>query len=157
MAPHTTTVASPSAALEKIELLELLSAVGDAICQDFDIAASGYGLTHLQVQVVTFVSKHPVPMRSIAARLACDASNITGIVDRLEAGGFVCREGSLTDRRVKNVIATSAGRDAIRSIRAKMQAHIAIDVLTPNERQMLYEALTRLRNELTLRPQKGSK
>ena len=40
-------------------------------------------------------------MHEIATRLACDNSNVTGIVDRLEARGLVTRRPGEQDRRVK--------------------------------------------------------
>jgi DNA-binding MarR family transcriptional regulator len=51
----------------------------------------------------------PVPMRRLAETLACDASNVTGLVDRLEARGLVERRPSLEDRRVKVIVLTPAG------------------------------------------------
>lgn len=50
-----------------------------------------------------------VPMRDLAARLRCDASNITGIVDRLEARGLVERRPAPGDRRVKALVVTDKG------------------------------------------------
>lgn len=50
-----------------------------------------------------------VPMRDLAARLHCDASNITGIVDRLEARGLVERRPAPGDRRVKALVVTDKG------------------------------------------------
>jgi DNA-binding MarR family transcriptional regulator len=35
-------------------------------------------------------SPAPVPMRQIAESMACDASNVTGLVDRLESRGLIC-------------------------------------------------------------------
>jgi DNA-binding MarR family transcriptional regulator len=51
----------------------------------------------------------PLPMRDLAARLRCDASNITGIVDRLEARGLVERRPAPGDRRVKALVVTDKG------------------------------------------------
>ena len=45
----------------------------------------------------------------MADGLACDASNITGIVDRLEARGLVKRRPGSRDRRVKEIVLTRAG------------------------------------------------
>src|SRR5213078_1350098 len=38
--------------------------------------------------------ERPLPMRDLADGLACDASNVTGIVDRLERRGLVERQVS---------------------------------------------------------------
>ena len=51
----------------------------------------------------------PVPMSSLAEALHCDNSNITGIVDRLEAAGLAARRPDERDRRVKAVVLTENG------------------------------------------------
>lgn len=51
----------------------------------------------------------PRPMSALAGLLACDSSNVTGIVDRLEARGLVERQASPTDRRVKLIVLTDEG------------------------------------------------
>jgi MarR family transcriptional regulator, organic hydroperoxide resistance regulator len=50
-----------------------------------------------------------VPMSSLAGMLFCDASNVTGIVDRLEARGLIERRPSPKDRRVKLLVLTEEG------------------------------------------------
>src|SRR4051812_40762820 len=51
----------------------------------------------------------PIPMGQLAETLACDASNVTGLVDRLESRGLVRRSPSTEDRRVKVLELTSKG------------------------------------------------
>ena len=51
----------------------------------------------------------PMPMSALADALHCDNSNITGIVDRLEAAGLAERRPSERDRRVKAVALTEKG------------------------------------------------
>ena len=51
-------------------------------------------------------------MSSLAEVWACDASNVTWLVDRLEQGGLVQRRSSTTDRRAKLVVLTDRGRAA---------------------------------------------
>ena len=51
----------------------------------------------------------PMPMSALADALHCDNSNITGIVDRLEAAGLAERRPSSRDRRVKAVVLTEKG------------------------------------------------
>jgi DNA-binding MarR family transcriptional regulator len=53
--------------------------------------------------------RDPLPMHALADGLLCDASNVTGIVDRLEARGLVERRPLASDRRVKTVALTDAG------------------------------------------------
>ncbi|GGR40288.1 hypothetical protein GCM10010219_51970 [Streptomyces netropsis] len=129
----------------KAQLLELVAALGTAQWQDFAAAAARHGLTSVQAKLLAQL-KGPVPMRGLATLLVCDASNVTGIVDRLESRGLVRREPDPRDRRVKNVVATDEGLETIRRVRAEMQAtHSALDALDEEERTALYGLLERLR------------
>lgn len=129
----------------KLQLLERLAAIGTAQWRDFAAAAAQHGLTSTQAKVLAQLD-HPLPMRGLATLLVCDASNVTGIVDRLEARELVHREPDPADRRVKNVVATEAGREIIRRVREEMQdMHSALDALTPTESATLYTLLGRLR------------
>ncbi|WP_328863642.1 MarR family winged helix-turn-helix transcriptional regulator [Streptomyces virginiae] len=129
----------------KLQLLELLAAIGTAQWREFASAAAQHGLTSTQARVLAQLDG-PVPMRGLATLLVCDASNVTGIVDRLEARELVRREPDPTDRRVKNVVATDAGREVIRRVREEMQAmHGALDTLDEAESATLYALLGRLR------------
>lgn len=137
----------------KLELLELLAAIGTAQWRDFAAAAARYGLTSTQAKVLAQLDG-PVPMRGLASLLACDASNVTGIVDRLEARGLVRREPEPRDRRVKNVVATDEGRETMRRVREEMQAtHGALDALDETEGATLYALLERLRPAMERRPE----
>jgi DNA-binding MarR family transcriptional regulator len=51
----------------------------------------------------------PVPTSEVARWLTCDASNVTGIVDRLEARGLVERRPDPGDRRLKMLALTDEG------------------------------------------------
>lgn len=52
---------------------------------------------------------NPIPMSTLATALACHASNVTGLVDRLEEAGLVVRQPSAEDRRVRNIALTAQG------------------------------------------------
>ena len=53
-----------------------------ALCAECDLtAAQGHALRILD-------PKRPVPMSALAEALVCDASNVTGIVDKLIAGAM---------------------------------------------------------------------
>ena len=51
----------------------------------------------------------PLPMGRLAGMLGCHASNVTGLVDRLEARGVVQRRPSADDRRIKVLDLTPEG------------------------------------------------
>jgi MarR family transcriptional regulator, organic hydroperoxide resistance regulator len=61
-----------------------------------------------------------VPMRRLVERLGCDASNVTGLVDRLEARGLVERTSCTHDRRIRMVRLTRRGADVRGRILARM-------------------------------------
>jgi DNA-binding MarR family transcriptional regulator len=64
----------------------------------------------------------PLPMRRLAETLSCDASNVTGLVDRLEDRGLVERRPSAQDRRVKVLQLTPAGSRLRSSLLRRMTA-----------------------------------
>src|SRR5438309_2199601 len=67
-------------------------------------------LSPIQFHVLHLIEPgRPLPMRRLADTLACDASNVTGLVDRLESRGLVRRVPSTDDRRVKVLQLTPAG------------------------------------------------
>jgi DNA-binding MarR family transcriptional regulator len=55
-----------------------------------------------------------LPLGQLADRLSCVKSNITQLVDRLEADGFVARKPDPHDRRTRLAVLTAAGRKACR-------------------------------------------
>ncbi|WUL62354.1 MarR family transcriptional regulator [Streptomyces sp. NBC_00344] len=107
--------------------MELLSVSLGVYYGDFTVAAATEGLTASQGKTLTVLRRGPSAMRALATTLSCDASNMTGIIDRLEKRGLVRREPSPTDRRVKNVVLTDEGERIIDAIRAKM--HLTLDGL----------------------------
>jgi MarR family transcriptional regulator, organic hydroperoxide resistance regulator len=85
-----------------------------------------------------------VPMHELAMTLACDNSNVTGIVDRLEARGLVERRPYAQDRRVKHVSLTPEGIDLRERVRARLaEAPEAIRRLTVADQRVLRDVLRR--------------
>jgi DNA-binding MarR family transcriptional regulator len=86
----------------------------------------------------------PMPMHELATVLACDNSNVTGIVDRLEARGLVTRRPYAQDRRVKHVVLTPAGAELRERVRARMaQAPEAVRRLSVADQRLLRDVLRR--------------
>jgi MarR family transcriptional regulator, organic hydroperoxide resistance regulator len=74
-----------------------------AICQEYE-------LTPPQAFLLRYLEPgKPIAMNGLAGALGCDASNITGLVDKLEARGLIQRQPDRTDRRVKMIVVTEAG------------------------------------------------
>ena len=84
----------------------------------------------------------PVPMRDLAEALACDNSNVTGIIDRLEDRGLVERRPSPADRRVKMLVVTEAGVDVRRRVKDRMEeAPEPLKRLTSEEQVVLRDLM----------------
>jgi MarR family transcriptional regulator, organic hydroperoxide resistance regulator len=76
----------------------------------FMALAQELGLAPMQLHALRLIEPGvEVPMSSLAGKLFCDASNVTGIVDRLEARGLIERRPAEYDRRVKLLVLTAAG------------------------------------------------
>ena len=68
------------------------------------------GLSPMQLHALRLIEPDAeLPMSSLAGLLFCDASNVTGIVDRLEARGLIERRPAPQDRRVKLLALTGEG------------------------------------------------
>ncbi len=86
----------------------------------------------------------PTPMHELAQALACDASNVTGLVDRLELRGFLERRAGPDDRRVKTLVLTPDGISARRQVIERMSAPPeAINRLSPCDQRALRDILRR--------------
>ncbi len=87
-----------------------LLAVAERLQQHWASHAAAAGLTSAQVRVLLRLrAGETVAMRTLAARLDYDASNLTTLVDRLEARGAVARHSDPADRRVKALMLTRDG------------------------------------------------
>jgi DNA-binding MarR family transcriptional regulator len=87
----------------------------------------------------------PIPMGRLAETLACDASNVTGLVNRLESRGLVRRRPSSADRRVKVLDLTPAGSRLRGLLLDRMTAPpVTLARLSDREQRALVRILTRL-------------
>src|SRR5438552_3944968 len=69
-----------------------------------------FDLSPIQCHVLHLLEpRRPLPMSRLADTLSCDASNVTGLVDRMESRGLVRRRSSPEDRRVKVLQLTPTG------------------------------------------------
>jgi DNA-binding MarR family transcriptional regulator len=121
-----------------------LMTVAEWMRRSFEEVAASFELTPVQARALLGLES-PVPMRSLAEHLHCDASNVTGIADRLEAGGLVTRQASEGDRRVKLLALTPEGAKT----RARLDAAI-VDAspikagLSIDEREALRDLLSKI-------------
>lgn len=88
-----------------------------------------------------------LPLGQLAERLSCVKSNVTQLVDRLEADGLVSRAGDPNDRRSRLAVLTDAGRAAYeKGSRIQLDTEAALfGALTPDESATLHTLLAKLK------------
>jgi MarR family transcriptional regulator for hemolysin len=64
-------------------------------------------------------ARTPMSQADLAASLGVEAPTVVAMVDRLVKGGYVRREPSEADRRIKRVLLTQAGQDLYAQVRAQ--------------------------------------
>ncbi|HTJ21226.1 MAG TPA: MarR family transcriptional regulator [Gemmatimonadaceae bacterium] len=83
-----------------------------ALEDKLEAALGRAGLSTAKFSVLTELVKarKPLALGELASRVSCVRSNMTQLVDRLEADGFVRRVQCPTDRRSVNAEITESGR-----------------------------------------------
>jgi DNA-binding MarR family transcriptional regulator len=113
------------------------------------LGAIGLSLAKLAALTALMEAGDALPLTQLAERLSCVKSNITQLVDRLEADGFVRRQPDPHDRRTRLATLTAAGRRACRDgaqIRKVAEKQL-LGRLTPAESQQLAALLAKLRSD----------
>jgi DNA-binding MarR family transcriptional regulator len=106
------------------DLLALMHAAGAAQAAiEAKLEPLGLSLPKLLALHALSLAGESLPLGQLADRLACVKSNITQLVDRLEADGFVARQADPADRRSRLAVMTAKGREACAAgLRAKAAA-----------------------------------
>lgn len=87
-----------------------------AVEEEVEAKLNAIGLSAAKLAALRALSDagESLPFSQLADRLSCVKSNITQLVDRLEAEGFVARRADPRDRRTRLAALTSAGRKAVK-------------------------------------------
>jgi DNA-binding MarR family transcriptional regulator len=109
-----------------------------AMAAEFDLSPmQAFALRHLEPGT-------PLAMSDLAEALHCDASNVTGIVDRLETRGLIARRGDDHDRRVKMLVVTEKGAELRKRLLARIsEPPPAIATLSVADQRALRDILRR--------------
>ncbi|CAB3736053.1 Transcriptional regulator SlyA [Paraburkholderia rhynchosiae] len=117
----------------------------------FDSFVEPLGVTRSQWWVIAHLSRHDGMMQSdLANVLELGKAALGGLVDRLEASGFIERRPDGTDRRVKRIYLTPAGNGLVNQMRAmshEMNERILAD-LDHQHRHELAELLQQVKKNL---------
>jgi MarR family transcriptional regulator, lower aerobic nicotinate degradation pathway regulator len=91
------------------ELERLLVALAERMRSAFFARLAAEQLTPPQLAMLRLLDE-PRPMSTLGQDLFCDASNVTGMADRLSARGLLERRLDPADRRVRLLALTAKGR-----------------------------------------------
>lgn len=125
------------------DFAELLRSHGHAVRSHLHDALAERGLTPPQLWALHGVAEAR-SMGDLAGFLGVDASYVTGLADALEAKGLVERRPSETDRRVRLLAATAAGRRLLDEVHATVLTEVPLgESLTDDELETLVGLLRR--------------
>ena len=130
---------------ETFELVQLVLRLGERMRHHYSVRAEELELTPTQAQALRHLTTGPLPMGELAARMSCDASNVTGLSDRLEARGLLERGPSPGDRRVKVLRLTEDGEQLHAELWRRLMTDSPVDRgLTAVEQRTLRGLLRKL-------------
>ena len=128
--------------------LSAVLAASDRIQRRLEASLVGVGLSISKFDAMDQLvsADEPLTLGELAGRLHCVRSNITQLVDRLEAEGLVKRGSCPEDRRAVRAMVTPAGRErheagvaAIRTVQTELASR-----LQPDDRARLIQLLSAL-------------
>lgn len=122
------------------ELLNLLGRLKTAM---FGVAEE-YGLTPVQLGTLYAIIHGDVTMGAVARTLHCDASNVTGIIDRLVASQLVTRHENAADRRAKTLQLTAKGQQIVDKVMGQLPSVLGCDKLNGTERATFHSLVMKL-------------
>jgi DNA-binding MarR family transcriptional regulator len=106
--------------------------------------SEAYDLTAMQLHALYAIMNGDKTMGQVAEALHCDASNVTGIVDRLVSGQLITRQEGELDRRTKTLHLTTKGHEAVAAIFSQLPAQLGCNRLSASERATLHQVITKL-------------
>jgi DNA-binding MarR family transcriptional regulator len=124
------------------EITRLVLDLGRSLASHYDARLSKLELTLPQAMLLRQLGE-ALPMNEAAGKLHCDPSNVTGIVDRLEARGLIARQQLSKDRRVKNLVLTAKGRALKRRVDAILSSAPGVSGLAAADQAALRDLLVR--------------
>ncbi|MEO5950492.1 MAG: MarR family transcriptional regulator [Candidatus Saccharimonadales bacterium] len=123
---------------------ELLALTMD-LKHDLMELADDHNLTLAQLFALMTINRHgSMPMRKMADLLHCDASNVTGIVERLVGSQLIIRSESEHDRREKVLTLTPNGSTVVNKFLSQLPHRLGDGKLTTNELTSLASVFKKL-------------
>jgi len=132
------------------DVLRHLLGVMQAMKEHVTALATEFDLTLSQLDAMKNLGE-PCSQRELAQCLHFDASNVTDIVDRLEARGLVVRTVDPHDRRVRRIVRTPAGEELRRqALDEALASAPTVAPLSASEQKTLCELLGKIAEPVAL-------
>jgi DNA-binding MarR family transcriptional regulator len=135
----------------EITILDRLLEVSEMFQRDMANAFAGTPLTPSRVRVLwELAARGPSSQHALATRLEVSPRNITGLVDALEAGGYVARSPHPTDRR-SIIVSLGASAHELMSTMQQEHAELSADLLgavAPADREALVRGIDAIADRL---------
>jgi len=89
--------------------------------QAVDRRLKGLGVSQASWMTIAVAAKARAPLSQseLADRLAVEGATMVAMIDRLVKAGLVAREVSVSDRRIKRIVVTEAGRQLYERVKAE--------------------------------------
>jgi len=129
------------------EIYWLLKTTASGLKKELRKKLEDHGITWQQFHALYHIPREGIPSNVLAGELQCNASNMTGLIDRMIENGWVYREHSAEDRRVWFVKLTPAGEKKKATIFPQHHENIRkrMEVLGEEELLFLEELLKKLK------------
>jgi DNA-binding MarR family transcriptional regulator len=101
-------------------------------------------LTPPQMWALYILLRGETTMGKLAMTLHCDASNVTGIVDRLVVQDLITSKMSLHDRRAKVLALTVKGRSIVETYMRELPDQLGVEKLDEKDCQNLHTIVTKM-------------
>lgn len=112
---------------------------------------SQFGLTDVQFNILMILSEHRrdgLSQQELSEHLIVTKSNVVGLIDRLERGGYVRREAHPSDRRFNQIVLTPKGEKLESKVEKSYFREVdkMMNSLTASEKRTLIQAMERIRH-----------
>lgn len=119
------------------QFAESLHQVAHAWRTELDRRLRPSGYSHSRWLLLLHMSRHDgCTQRELAQHMGIEAATLVRLVDRMEQEGLLKRCGSETDRRVKHLNLSAAGKKAVEHIRSRA-AELRREILAGTNKQDL--------------------
>jgi len=111
---------------------------------------SQFGLTDVQFNILMILKEHGaagLSQQELSEHLIVTKSNVVGLVDRLERGGYVRRKSHPSDRRFNQIVLTPKGQKLEAKVERSYFQEVdkMMNVLTASEKRGVVKAMEAIR------------